>query len=197
MAVFSCASSTPDTYRMRKTPLVWLRQCNGFLLAGIIAVLAVLSANGAIWQWSVPMGDGRAFLWIPPHCKQVRAVVVGQDNMIEDGILEHPDFRRTLAEENIGEVFIAPPFTFIFNFNKGDGEKIDDMMNRLAAASGYSELKFAPVVPLGHSACASFPWNFAAWDPGRTLAVLSVHGDSDENTLKEDARNKPRFIGKS
>jgi hypothetical protein len=23
---------------------------------------------------------------------------------------------------------------------------------------------------------ASFPWNFAAWNPGRTLAVLSVHG---------------------
>jgi hypothetical protein len=134
--------------------------------------------TAAVWQWSVPMGAGRVFLWIPPNCQQLRAVVVGQNNMIEEGILEHPDFRETLAKENIGEVFIAPPFTFIFNFNQGDGEKFDDMMNRLAVASGYSELKFAPVVLLGHSACASFPWNFAAWNPGRTLAVLSVHGDA-------------------
>lgn len=148
------------------------------LLAGLMVVSAIQSANCAVWQWSAPMGKGRAFLWIPPHCQHVRAVVVGQDNMIEEGILEHPDFRQTLAKEGIGEVFIAPPFTFIFNFNQGDGEKFDDLMNRLAAASGYSELKFAPVVPLGHSACASFPWNFAAWDPGRTLAVLSVHGDA-------------------
>ena len=63
------------------------------------------------------MGNGRAFLWIPPNCKQVRAVVVGQNNMIEQGILEHPIFRKTLADENIAEVFIAPPFDFVFQFD--------------------------------------------------------------------------------
>lgn len=136
------------------------------------------SAQAAEWQWSVPMGKGRAFLWIPPQCKQLRAVVVAQNNMIEQGILEHPDFRKMLAEEGIGEVFIAPPFEFIFRFDKDAGERFNDVMKRLAEASGYSELNFAPVVPLGHSACASFPWNFAAWNPGRTLAVLSVHGDA-------------------
>ncbi|HTL74344.1 MAG TPA: hypothetical protein VL863_13665 [bacterium] len=136
------------------------------------------SAPAAEWQWSVPMGKGRAFLWIPPQCKQLRAVVVAQNNMIEQGILEHPDFRKMLAEEGIGEVFIAPPFEFIFRFDKDAGERFNDVMKRLAEASGYSELNFAPVVPLGHSACASFPWNFAAWNPGRTLAVLSVHGDA-------------------
>jgi len=136
------------------------------------------SAPAAEWQWSVPMGKGRAFLWIPPQCKQLRAVVVAQNNMIEQGILEHPDFRKMLAEEGIGEVFIAPPFEFIFRFDKDAGERFNDVMKRLAEASGYSELNFAPVVPLGHSACASFPWNFAAWNPGRTLAVLSIHGDA-------------------
>ncbi len=161
------------------------------LLASLMVVSAIQSANCAVWQWSVPMGKGRAFLWIPPHCKQLRAVVVGQNNMIEEGILEHPDFREMLAKENIGEVFIAPPFTFIFNFNQGAGEKFDDVMNRLAAVSGYSELKFAPVVPLGHSACASFPWNFAAWNPGRTLAVLSVHGDAPLTKFPGSGRPNP------
>jgi hypothetical protein len=126
----------------------------------------------------VPMGKGRAFLWVPPACKQLRAVVVAQNNMIEMGILEHPAFRKKLAHEGIGEVFIAPPFEFVFRLDQGAGDRFNDVMKQLAEVSGYSELNFAPVVPLGHSACASFPWNFAAWNPGRTLAVLSVHGDA-------------------
>jgi hypothetical protein len=151
-----------------------LRWCLGLLAL----IVFVLPATAAEWQWSVPMGRGRAFLWIPPDCKQLRAVVVAQNNMIELGILEHATFRKALAKEGIGEVFIAPPFEFIFRFDKDAGERFDDVMKRLAEVSGYSELNFAPVVPLGHSACASFPWNFAAWNPGRTLAVLSVHGDA-------------------
>ncbi len=157
---------------------IGLPSCHRGWLVALAFVLAVHPAPGAEWQWSVPMGQGRAFLWIPPQCKQLRAVVVGQNNMIEQGILEHPDFRRTLADEGIGEVFIAPPFEFIFRFDKGAGEGFNDVMKRLAEVSGYSELNFAPIVPLGHSACASYPWNFAAWNPGRTLAVLSVHGDA-------------------
>jgi hypothetical protein len=148
----------------------------GLLLIGLAQ--AFHNASGAEWQWSVPMGRGRAFLWIPPECRQVRAVVVAQNNMIEQGILEHPDFRRTLVSLDIAEVFIAPPFDFIFRFDKDAGERFNDTMQRLADVSGYSELNGAPVVPVGHSACASFPWNFAAWNPGRTLAVLSVHGDA-------------------
>jgi hypothetical protein len=161
------------------------------LLAGLMVVLAVQPARGAVWQWSVPMGSGRAFLWIPPQCQQLRAVVVGQNNMIEEGILDHPDFRKTLAKENIGEVFIAPPFDFVFQFDRGAGEQFDELMNRLAAVSGYSELKFTPVAPVGHSACASFPWNFAAWNPGRTLAVLSVHGDAPLTKFPGSGRPNP------
>src|SRR5262249_15883892 len=52
--------------------------------------------------------------------------------------------------------------------------------------SGYTELEFAPIVPIGHSAMASYPWNFAAWNPKRTLAAISVSGQwpyyKDTNT---------------
>jgi len=30
---------------------------------------------------------------------------------------------------------------------------------------GYAGLVYAPVVPIGHSAAASYPWNFGAWNP--------------------------------
>jgi hypothetical protein len=132
----------------------------------------------ADWQWSVPMTHGRAWLWIPPDCKQVRAVIVGQHNMIEQGIFEDAGMRKNLADLGIAEVWIAPPMDRVFRFDQGAGDTFNAMMQSLADASGYAELEYAPVIPMGHSACASYPWNFAAWNPGRTLAVLSVKGDA-------------------
>lgn len=148
-------------------------------------------ANEAVWQWSVPMGEGRAFLWVPEDCRQVRAVVVAQHNMIEQGILEHATMRRTLAALGIAEVFIAPPFDRPFAFDRGAGERFEALMQALAEESGYSELATAPVVPMGHSACASFPWNFAAWNPGRTLAILSVKGDAPQTNLTGSGAPNP------
>lgn len=145
-----------------------------------------------VWQWSLPLANNkRAFLWLPPDCEQVRAIVVGQDNMIEQGIMEHPLFRATLAELGIAEVFVTDPFDFVFQFDKDAGNIFDDMIIQLAKRSGYSELAFAPVVPLGHSACASYPWNFAAWNPGRTLAVLSIHGDAPLARFTGSGRPNP------
>ena len=37
--------------------------------------------TAAVWPWLVLMGAGRAFLWISPNCKQLRAVVAVQNNM--------------------------------------------------------------------------------------------------------------------
>src|SRR5471032_2540254 len=108
-----------------------------FLLAGLLGMTALASA--AEWQWSMPMEKGRAFLWIPEGCKQVRAVVVGQHNMIEQGILEHPDLRKTLADLGIAEVWIAPPMDGVFRFDQGAGDKFNAMLKALADVSGYGE----------------------------------------------------------
>jgi hypothetical protein len=147
------------------------------------AILICESANAAVWQWSAPVksekpqnGSARAFLWIPPDCRRVRGVVVGQHNMEEISILENPRFRKALAELDFAEVWVAPFFDHLFRFNQGAGETFNEMMDGLAEQSGYDELKFAPVVPIGHSAAASWPYYFAAWNPGRTLAALSVSG---------------------
>lgn len=168
------------------------------------AVLFLLCLNLAVqadtvWQWSAPVGDGRAFLWIPPGCRQVRAVVVGQDNMIEEGILQHDYFRRQLAKLGMAEIFIAPPFETwqVATNNDAANEKFNALLQSLADVSGYGELKFAPVIPLGHSAMASYPWNFAAWNPGRTLAILSVHGDAPQTTLTGNSRPNAVWGGRN
>ena len=85
-------------------------------LAACVSVYFCTSAStplfSAVYQWSVPLtgvtneghdpGYPRAFLWIPPGCKQVRAVVLAQNNMQEESILEDANFRKTLASTTLG-----------------------------------------------------------------------------------------------
>ena len=159
------------------------------IAAGLVCLM-VMNTLAAEWQWSVPLGNGRAFLWIPPKCRQVRAVVVGQNNMIEEGILQHDYFRKQMAKLGIAEIYIAPPFETFQNSTNNDtaNAQFDAMLKSLAGQSGYGELEFAPILPIGHSAMASYPWNFAAWNPARTLAILSVHGDAPQTTLVGNGR---------
>jgi len=142
------------------------------------------TAIAAEWQWSVPVPPPpdnasetpRAFLWIPPNCERVRGIIFGHHNMEEEGVFEHPAFRKALAELGFAEVWVAPTFDRNFRFDKGAGEKFDAMMTALAAQSGYAELTNAPLVPCGHSAAASMPWYIAAWKPERVLAGVSFSG---------------------
>ena len=143
------------------------------------------SAPAAVWPWSAEVpgvvssetdGPPRAFLWIPPDCARVRAVIVGQHNMLEEGLLEHPQLRAALAEAGMAAVWVTPAFNMFFRFDQGAGDQFEAMMRALAETSGYAELATAPAVPIGHSAMASYPYHFAAWRPGRTLAAVSVKG---------------------
>lgn len=171
------------------------------LLPILILSAARLSAS-AVYQWSAPVtsvissetdGHPRAFLWIPPACRQVRAVVVGQHNMEEEAIFENPAFRSAMDELGFAIVWVTPAWDLFFRFDKGSDKAFDEMMAALATVSGYTELASCPVVPLGHSAAASYPWNFAALRPERTLAVVSVSGQwpyyKDQNTPDWGGRN--------
>lgn len=146
----------------------------------------------AEWQWSLEIEDvisgetnahPRAFLWIPPNCNHVRAVILGKHNMSEEGILEHPDFRTAMSELGFAEIWITPGMDVNWDPARGTQEAFEKMMEQFAEISGYPELKDAPIVPIGHSAMATYPWNFGAWNPERTLAILSVHGDSPRTHL--------------
>jgi len=168
----------------------------------IFCVLALLllstTSFAAEWQWSVPYTSGsvsppRAFLWIPSDCRHVRAVMVAQRNMIEQGILEHPIMRKTLSELGIAEVWLVPPMDGVFRFDQGAGDRLTRILKNLAEVSGYEELNTAPLIPMGHSACASFPWNCAAWNPTRTLAILSVHGDAPLTSMTGSGHPNPNW----
>jgi len=153
-----------------------------------------------VWQWNVKINSSisketndhpQAFLWIPENCKQVRGVVFTQHNMIEEGMLEHSYFRKVMSELGFAEVWVTPMISLTYDINKGEDKVCQETMQLLADVSGYNELAYAPIIPMGHSAMASFPWNFAAFNPERTLALVSVHGDAPQTNLTGSGRPNP------
>lgn len=96
--------------------------------------------------------------------------------MEEIMILENPGFIKALSELGFAEIWCAPSFDHLFRFNQGAGEIFNGLMKDLAIESGYSELNWIPITAIGHSAAASWPYYFAAWNPKQTLAAISVSG---------------------
>lgn len=137
-----------------------------------------------VWQWSVSVkGEGvdnnaRAFLWVPENCKQIRGLILAQHNMEEISILENPVFRKEMDKLGFAEIWVSPSPNVLkfFDFSKGANEITNAYLDSLATVSGYDEIRYAPVVPIGHSAAASMPYYFGAKNPSRTLACVSVSG---------------------
>lgn len=159
-----------------------------------------LSAQQPVWQWSIPVEPiisaetnmhPQAFLWIPENCKHINGVVIGQHNMTEEGVLEHSYFRKKMAEIGFAEIWVTPGISMVYHHDENDVASFSNMLKKLAETSGYAELEFAPIVPIGHSAYASFPWNFAAFNNNRTLTLVSVHGDAPQTNLTGSGKPNP------
>ena len=167
--------------------------CSGIILVGLLSfqkkanAVSVVDGPIGIYQWmvnleSIPSSQAtsplRAYLWIPPECKDIKGVVLACHNLQEEGTMTHPDFRKAMTEMDFAEIWVTPGWNGIFDVKKGTQIAFEETLDKLADVSGYSELRYAPIVYMGHSAQASGPWHFGAWNPDRTLAMISLHGDS-------------------
>lgn len=136
--------------------------------------------ENSIYQYSVPIENRIAYLWIPPNCKQVRGVIISLANMVERDWLEDPIIRKTAAEEGLGIIWIgrgsrsAARSVFTADMKTGAGELLEKMLDDFAGESGYRELKFAPIISMGHSANGQFAWAVPNWNAGRTIAAIPV-----------------------
>jgi hypothetical protein len=125
----------------------------------------------------------RAYIWIPDGVKHVKAVLLAQQNMTEERIFKMDSFRRKMQKLGVALIWVAPAFSQDWSPQSGCQSIFEDMMKNIGYQSGHSEVGTAPVIPLGHSAQATFPWNFAAWNPTRTLCIISFHGDAPRTNL--------------
>jgi len=142
------------------------------------------------YQWSVPMPspqfERRAYLWIPPACPHVRGVVVGLQNMLEKLMFQNGDFRDACAAENLAILYIAPgsvsthkndpALALGFKDPKEGSRQLQQLLSDFAAESGYSEIEFAPLITVGHSAATPFVWGYTSTNPDRVIASIPYKG---------------------
>ncbi|MDE6857924.1 MAG: hypothetical protein K2J33_04230 [Alistipes sp.] len=175
----------------RLTAICLILRCAACLASAPVEVCP--SEDGYQWRVDVapercPVDESnptRAYMWIPPTAERVRGVVFACHNEMEQGVVESPEFRRAMAELGFAIVWLTPTIEPSGVFYAGNGAQriFERTMRSLAEASGYDEVEHAPVVYIGHSARASEPYNFGAWNPGRALALVSLHGDSPQSRV--------------
>ena len=124
-----------------------------------------------------------AYLWIPEGCSTVKAVMFSQQNMTEEMLYKMPSFQKRMKEMGVALLWVAPWFSQNWDPATGCQKTFEEMMVGLAGQSGHPEIANAPIIPFGHSAQATFPWNFAAWNNDRTLCIISFHGDAPRTNL--------------
>ena len=163
------------------------------VMQGLVSVAHAVGVGGSgMFLWSVELRryisneTGKApvaYLWVPEGCKQVKAVMLSQQNMTVEAIYKNPRFQAKMKKLGVAMVWVAPAFNNNWDPNSGAQNIFEELMANLADNSGHLEIAKAPMIPLGHSAQATFPWNFAAWNPDRTLCIISFHGDAPRTNL--------------
>lgn len=124
----------------------------------------------------------RALLRLPKGNSEVKAILYCHQNMAEEVL-----FRSKLFTDRMDTLGVAMAFVQQGSQNwdtaSGCQERFDSIISGFASATGHQEIHTAPIIPFGHSAQATFPWNFAAWNPQRTLCIISYHGDAPRTNL--------------
>ena len=162
------------------------------LFSMIIFLIFTVNINASKWQWSEKRTDiiygeindnPTGLLWVPPSCESLNAIIISQQNMSEETLFENMMFRAEMEKAGVALLWITPGIDQKWEINSESQKSLDKLLDNLASKSGYNELRYTPVIPLGHSAMATFPWNYTIANPDRTLAVISLHGDAPRTNL--------------
>jgi hypothetical protein len=161
------------------------------LLAATLSVAAVpeprLAARHGEFQFRVdfdtrgvdgkPAHPAAAYLWIPPSARQVRGLVVTQQNVGEQVFVEHPAIREVCAQNDLAIVWCCPAIDLRFEHDRPASVRLlEEVLQELGAVSGHREIGTAPWITFGHSTTTTFARNLAEARPARTLAILSAKG---------------------
>jgi hypothetical protein len=139
-------------------------------------LLACVQSQAAVWQYSVKTDDkhGRAFMWIPPQCEQVRGILIGQQVILEAVMCEDPTIRAAAEKQGLAIVLATPAVIGDYDEKGGGAAKLQSILDALAEVSSYAEISQAPLLTVGHSGGAIFAWNTAYWNPDRCLGVIGL-----------------------
>ncbi|MEI6276581.1 MAG: hypothetical protein WCP08_11360 [Prolixibacteraceae bacterium] len=134
------------------------------------------SPISSVYQFAVPVGGRKAYLWIPEECHYVRGLIISMENMLERNWLEDTVIRQTAAREGLGIIWLADgkPTNITFEMKPDAMAELQQMFADLARESGYSEIEFAPLIVMGHSWNGRMAWNYPNANPERVLAAIPI-----------------------
>lgn len=154
----------------------------------LLLCISIMQAQRGTFDYTTGEEGCRAYLLLPQGQKEVKAVLYCHQNMTEEVL-----FRSRLFTQQMDSLGVAMAFVqqgsqnWDVNVKDAQGrscqERFEQLMQAFADGTGHSEITTAKVIPFGHSAQATFPWNFAAWNPDRTLCIISYHGDGPRTNL--------------
>ena len=151
-------------------------------MAAMIFCCLSAFAQRAEFDFSFGEYGKRALIRLPRVQKEVKAVLYCHQNMTEEVLFRSPTFCTRMDELGVAMAFIQSG-SQNWDVSSGCQERFDMIMKTFAEETEHPEIETAPIIPFGHSAQATFPWNFAAWNPDRTLCVISYHGDAPRTNL--------------
>lgn len=152
---------------------------NLFLL---IAAFGFFSVAVDIFDYSSGENGHKALIRLPKKTEKVKALLYCHQNMTEEVLFRSKIFTDKMDSLGVAMAFIQSGSQ---NWDIKDGcqERFENILHDFALNTNHAEIDSVPVIPFGHSAQATFPWNFAAWNPDRTLCVISYHGDAPRTNL--------------
>ena len=129
-----------------------------------------------------------AYIRLPRGERQVKAVLYCHQNMTEEVLFRNRQFTHKMDSLGVAMAFIQRGSqNWDVSVTDAQGrscqQRFEQIMQAFAQGTGHPEIATAKIIPFGHSAQATFPWNFAAWNPERTLCILSYHGDAPRTNL--------------
>lgn len=154
------------------------------LLLSMMVFMAQMghAANSVMFDYVSGEEGRKACLRLPKGQKEVKALLYAHQNMTEEVLFRSKSFTEKMDSLGVAMAFIQSG-SQNWDVSKGCQERFDSIISDFAKATEHPEIEKIPIIPFGHSAQATFPWNFAAWNPERTLCVISFHGDAPRTNL--------------
>lgn len=124
-------------------------------------------------------------LWLPETARQIKGVMIFQDNWAEPGMVLDTDLRSAAAGAGLGIVYCEAG-TFSGNFAATpDGDNLLALLADFAELTGIEELAYVPWLPVGHSALGPMAELIAFWKPERTIGVIHYKSGNLQNYVPD------------
>lgn len=150
--------------------------------------IGILNAQRVGFDYSTGEEGHHALLRLPQGQTEVKALLYCHQNMTEEVLFRSRLFTRKMDSLGVAMAFVqqgSQNWDTSVKDEQGRScqERFEQLVQTFAEGTGHPEIATAKIIPFGHSAQATFPWNFAAWNPDRTLCIISYHGDAPRTNL--------------